>query len=507
MRHTVRILSLSILVALAGAAIGKPKPAPAPAPAAQAAPAAPAGAQGTTAASVYKDNVAVHQAAQPASPTVTTLNKGSAVDVQKQEGLWFNVKAQPSTVGYVKINEIRLAKASGGNGNDGYSMFGGHPKPSETAGVRGINEEQLRGATFDPAAVARMETFRVDDATANAYASRMHLQKTDVAYKKEPGLGEGHRATSGSSEQTQVQEQQNHAAKVGAMSMIGGHFGLGVSASTAADAMPKSEQEKVDEEIAMGPQLAGRVLSVLPLLNDPTAQRRVNTIGRWVALQTPRDDLPWTFAVVDSPEMNAFAAPGGYIIVTRGLYEVLQSDDEVAADQQRQVGPDERHGSEQVDDDLRAPIAHLPPRQHIAHERGRHHQQVDDQPEHPDQLARCLVTTEIEPAEDVDIDHHEEHAGAIGVGIAQHPAGVDVAHDALDAVEGAIGRSEIMHRQHDPGDDLHGQHQPGEDSEIPEIVEVARDRIAATERAINQARERQTLVEPATEVGLGLIGT
>jgi len=331
MRHTVRILSLSILVALAGASIAKPKPAPAPAPAAApAAPAAPAGAQGSTAASVYKDNVAVHQAAQPTSPTVATLKKGSPVEVQKQEGLWFNVKAQPAAVGYVKINEVRLAKAAGGS-NDGYSMFGGHPKPGETAGVRGINEEQLRGATFDAAAVARMETFRVDDAAANAYASRMHLQKTMVAYNKEPGLGEGHRATSGSAAETQAQAQQTHAAKVGALSMLGGHFGLGASASTAADAMPKSEQEKVDEETAMGPQLAGRVLSVMPLLNDPVAQRRVNTIGRWVALQTPRDDLPWTFAVVDSPEMNAFAAPGGYIIVTRGLYEVLQSDDEVAA--------------------------------------------------------------------------------------------------------------------------------------------------------------------------------
>ena len=81
----------------------------------------------------------------------------------------------------------------------------------------------------------------------------------------------------------------------------------------------------------MGPEIAGRVLSVMPIWENPQAQQRVNTIGRWVALQTPRDDLPWSFAVVDSPTMNAFAAPGGYIIVTRGLYEVLQSDDEVAA--------------------------------------------------------------------------------------------------------------------------------------------------------------------------------
>ena len=329
MRHTIRILSLSILVALAGAAMAKTKPVPAPA-AAPATATASAGAQGTTSASVYKDNVAMRQAAQPTSPTVATLKKGSPVDVQKQEGLWFNVKAQPDAVGYVKINEVRLAKAAGG-GNDGYSMFGGHPKPSETAGVRGISDTDLRGATMNAAAVARIQTFRVDDAAATAYANRIHLQKTLVAYNKEPGLGEGHRAASGSSADIQVQQQESHAAKVGAMSMLGSHFGLGASASTAADAMPKSEQEKVDEEIAMGPEIAGRVLSVMPIWENPEAQRRVNTIGRWVALQTPRDDLPWTFAVVDSPEMNAYAAPGGYIIVTRALYEVLQSDDEVAA--------------------------------------------------------------------------------------------------------------------------------------------------------------------------------
>jgi hypothetical protein len=322
MRNAVRILSLSILVALAAAAIAKnPKPAAASSVAVP---------SGTTQATVYKDNVAVHQAAQPTSPTVTTLNKGSPVEVEKQDGLWFNVKTQPSTLGYVKINEIRLVQASGGK-DDGYSMFGGRPKPGETAGVRGISDTDLRNATDDEAAVARMETFRVDEARATAYANNAHLQKTDVAYKKEPGLGEGHRATSGTPDQTQAQEQQTHAVKVGALSMLGNHFGLGGSASTAADALPKSEQEKVDEEIAMGPQIAGRVLSVMPLWENPKAQQRVNTIGRWVAMQTPRDDLPWTFAVVDSPEMNAFAAPGGYILVTRGLYEVLQSDDEVAA--------------------------------------------------------------------------------------------------------------------------------------------------------------------------------
>ncbi len=333
MRSPIRILSLSILVALASVAIAKkPKAAqPAPAPAAAPAP-TPAG---TAQATVYKDGVAVHQAAMATSPTVTSLSKGSPVEVEKQEGLWFNVKAQPSTSGYVKINEVRLAKATGaaGSSNDGYSMFGGHVKPTETAGVRGIGETDLQNATFDAGQLARMEALRVDDGAANSYASRMHLQKTQIAYAKEPGIGQGHRSTSGTPEETQAKQEENTAVKNGLFGMIGSRLpgGIGASAGNATDAMPKDEQEKFDEEIAMGPQVAGRVLSVMPLWGDPAAQRRVNTIGRWVAMQTPRDDLPWTFAVVDSPEMNAFAAPGGYIMVTRGLYEVLQSDDEVAA--------------------------------------------------------------------------------------------------------------------------------------------------------------------------------
>src|SRR5690606_3742928 len=64
---------------------------------------------------------------------------------------------------------------------------------------------------------------------------------------------------------------------------------------------------------------------------DPDAQRRVNLIGRWMASHTTRPELPWTFGVIDSPEINAFAAPGGYVLVTRGMYELLADDAEVAA--------------------------------------------------------------------------------------------------------------------------------------------------------------------------------
>ncbi len=100
---------------------------------------------------------------------------------------------------------------------------------------------------------------------------------------------------------------------------------------TAGKVAPKSEQEQAAEELALGPQIAGRVLGARPLWSDAEAQKRVNVIGRWVASQTSRPELPWTFGVIDTSEVNAFAAPGGYILVTRGLYELLTSDSEVAA--------------------------------------------------------------------------------------------------------------------------------------------------------------------------------
>jgi hypothetical protein len=58
-----------------------------------------------------------------------------------------------------------------------------------------------------------------------------------------------------------------------------------------------------------------------PLHADVALQRYVNRLGRWISLQGSRPNLPWNFAVLDDPGFNAFAAPGGYVFVTRGLVE------------------------------------------------------------------------------------------------------------------------------------------------------------------------------------------
>ena len=93
-----------------------------------------------------------------------------------------------------------------------------------------------------------------------------------------------------------------------------------------------------DQEIAIGRQIAGNLLGAAPLVKDKRLQKYVNDVGRWVAAQSERPDLPWHFGVVESKDVNAFAAPGGYIFVTRGLYALLQNEAELAGVLAHEIG-------------------------------------------------------------------------------------------------------------------------------------------------------------------------
>lgn len=83
------------------------------------------------------------------------------------------------------------------------------------------------------------------------------------------------------------------------------------------------------EEISIGRDVASRLLGAAPLVDDAALQRYVNHVGRWLALQTERPDLPWQFGVLDSPNLNAFAMPGGTIFITRGMLERMRSEAEL----------------------------------------------------------------------------------------------------------------------------------------------------------------------------------
>ncbi|WP_018079065.1 M48 family metalloprotease [Thiobacillus denitrificans] len=85
-----------------------------------------------------------------------------------------------------------------------------------------------------------------------------------------------------------------------------------------------------EEEMRIGKQISGNLLGAVPLVRDDKLQRYVNLVGNWVALQSGRKDIAWHFGVLDTEDINAFAAPGGYVFVTKGLYRRLTNEAELA---------------------------------------------------------------------------------------------------------------------------------------------------------------------------------
>lgn len=84
------------------------------------------------------------------------------------------------------------------------------------------------------------------------------------------------------------------------------------------------------EEIDIGRGLAGRMLGQVALVDDADVQGYVNRVGIWVASQSERPDLPWRFGVANAANINALAMPGGVILITRGLYDMLDNEAQLA---------------------------------------------------------------------------------------------------------------------------------------------------------------------------------
>lgn len=112
-----------------------------------------------------------------------------------------------------------------------------------------------------------------------------------------------------------------------------GAFDLNLDLSKLKSAFGRTKDMKeVDDkgEIDLGEGVAANLLGAAPLVQDEKLQQYVNRLGFWLAAQTERPDLPWHFAVLDTDSVNAFAAPGGYVFVTRGLLLRLHSEAELA---------------------------------------------------------------------------------------------------------------------------------------------------------------------------------
>lgn len=138
---------------------------------------------------------------------------------------------------------------------------------------------------------------------------------------------------------------------------------IGATALTRAAAVVSiaflaSCQVSEDQEVQLGRQNAEQVNAQLRLVRDPVVTKYVQDLGLSIARTTSRAELDWRFFVVDSREVNAFALPGGFIYVNRGLIERAQHLDELAGALGHEIGHVvRRHSVSQLEKQTGANVA------------------------------------------------------------------------------------------------------------------------------------------------------
>jgi predicted Zn-dependent protease len=111
------------------------------------------------------------------------------------------------------------------------------------------------------------------------------------------------------------------------------------------------------QEIAMGMQAAAQTKAQIGPYQDTLWQAYVSELGKRLAAGSERPQLPWAFTVVDDPQVNAFALPGGFIFVTRGILTHMNSEAELAGVLGHEIGHvTARHSATQMS---RAQLAQL----------------------------------------------------------------------------------------------------------------------------------------------------
>lgn len=92
------------------------------------------------------------------------------------------------------------------------------------------------------------------------------------------------------------------------------------------------------QEVQMGAQQAQQVNAQLPIIQDPVVNRYLNILGDSLSRVTSRSDLQWHFYMVNTNDFNAFALPGGYIYVNRGVAERSDRMDQFASVLAHEIG-------------------------------------------------------------------------------------------------------------------------------------------------------------------------
>ena len=113
----------------------------------------------------------------------------------------------------------------------------------------------------------------------------------------------------------------------------------GRAGKVAEQAKTLSEMEiTTEQEVAMGREVAAKMIAYFKVFENKQAAAYVRKVGQAVALQSERQDVAYHFEILDTDAVNAFATPGGFIFVTRGLLESLKTEAELAGVLGHEVG-------------------------------------------------------------------------------------------------------------------------------------------------------------------------
>jgi Zn-dependent protease with chaperone function len=118
----------------------------------------------------------------------------------------------------------------------------------------------------------------------------------------------------------------------------------------------------INDDIKLGRQASMQVEQQMPMVNDPVVQRWADQFGRHLASYTTMPNLPWQFRVTNSAQVNAFALPGGFVYINRGLIEKTDRESELAGVIGHEMAHVTlRHGTNQLSKALlaQAPLAVL----------------------------------------------------------------------------------------------------------------------------------------------------
>ena len=131
-------------------------------------------------------------------------------------------------------------------------------------------------------------------------------------------------------------------AFAGALDLGGLTRGLLENAESITSAISNSDallgNYSDEQEVRLGRAASAVLVGAAPLYDDGAVQRYVNRVGSWLVQHTERADLPWRFGVLDSSSANAFAAPGGYVFVTRGLLAIAHNEAQLAGVLAHEIG-------------------------------------------------------------------------------------------------------------------------------------------------------------------------